>query len=76
MSEYIAAKALHCPHQKRIEDETSAYLASIKDENGISAAMLDHALAIFAEGFTTGQSDVRALLYCVIRDVVKPSKEK
>lgn len=41
-----------------------------KDENGISINMLDHAVEIFAEGFGTGQTDVRHLLYCVIRDAL------
>ena len=45
-------------------------LCKIKDENGISTNMLDHAVAIFAEGFGTGQTDVRSLLYCVIRDAL------
>lgn len=45
-------------------------MCKIKDDNGISVNMLDHAVAIFAEGFGTGQTDVRHLLYCVIRDAL------
>ena len=42
----------------------------VKDENGISINMLDHAVAILAEGLGAGQTDVRHLLYCVIRDAL------
>lgn len=47
-----------------------AEMCKAKDGNGISINMLDHAVAIFAEGFGTGQTDVRHLLYCVIRDAL------
>jgi len=53
--------------RKRIESE----LASIRDENGISSDMLDRSLAIIAEGLMTGQSNLRSLIYCVIRDAIK-----
>lgn len=43
-----------------------------KDERGISAAMLDHFQAIIAEGLTTGETDLRALLYCGLRDALNP----
>jgi hypothetical protein len=59
--------------QKRIEAERDARIAALPDENGVSAVMLDHAVAVFAEGFSTGQTNVRALLYCVIRDVLRTS---
>ena len=39
----------------------------IRDENGISAEMLDTMQAAFAEGLTTGETDLRSLLYCAHR---------
>lgn len=42
----------------------------MKDENGISVNMLDHSVEIFAEGFRTGEIDIRHFLYCVIRDAL------
>lgn len=46
----------------------------VKDANGIDADMLDHAVAIFAEGFATGETNIRNLLYCVIRDALKQER--
>ena len=47
----------------------------VKDDSGISINMLDHAVAIFAEGFGTGETDIRHLLYCVIRDALASTSE-
>jgi hypothetical protein len=38
------------------------------DTNGISKSMVDQMIGIFAEGFATGSTDIRSLLYCAYRD--------
>ena len=59
---------------QKARDSHLAFFRELKDTNGVSAEMVDHAVAIFAEGFATGQTDIRALLYCVIRDTLKETK--
>ena len=69
-----ATKSPEYPMRDKItSDMAKAELMEIrkaKDHNGVSINMLNHAVAIFAEGFRTGQTDVRSLLYCVICDAL------
>jgi hypothetical protein len=38
------------------------------DTNGISRSMVDKMVDTFAEGFATGSTDIRDLLYCAYRN--------
>lgn len=42
-----------------------------KDENGVSRAMIDRFVGIIGEGLSTGETDMRALVYCGIRELLK-----
>lgn len=57
---------------RKAEDQRrQRQIAAAKDDAGISSDMLDHACGIFAEGLTTGNYNIRSLLYCVIRDALR-----
>ncbi len=47
------------------------YFSNQPDHNGITAAMVDKMVAIMAEALSTGQTDVRAIMYCAYREAQK-----
>lgn len=54
----------------KIKRELDEY-KSIPDSNNITMRMMDCMVGIFAEGLSTGQEDIRGLLYCAYREARK-----
>lgn len=55
-------------------DERLAEWAATPDEEGISADMINIMLSTLAEGYQTGSTDMRSLLYCAYRNARKCQK--
>ncbi len=50
-------------------------LWNIRDESGISRAMVDKMIAIWAESLNTGGDNIRDLMYCAYREARKIERQ-
>ena len=57
--------------ERRLQKQREEYSRHQKDENGVSRAMIDRFVGILGEGLSTGETDMRALVYCGIRELLK-----